>query len=144
MTVPFRVEEWGKERRARTPDWWPEAQKVLASGKPYFLREDQKKPWPTLRGRPGLGMLATFIGLNASAPRKPWMPSAYRVVLEDFARTEKEAQARADAFAKARIAERIGKARQRARIRQVSGGRAAGSGSASPAKSESSARKPGT
>jgi hypothetical protein len=62
-----------------------------------------------------MGSLATFIGANVYAPRKPWMPTTYKIVLQGWARTEKEAEARVAAFVKARLAERVGKALRRAR-----------------------------
>jgi hypothetical protein len=139
--VPFRIEEWGKSGRVRLPDWWAEAQAVIATGKPYFLRPGQDPHGTLLRGRPGLGSLATFVGANVYKPREPWMPSTYRIALEGFARTEKEAEARVAVFVKARLAERVGKSRQRANAALAVGAQAPGSATASLARSESRARK---
>jgi hypothetical protein len=113
-SVPFRIEEWGKGQRVRPPEWWPEALRVIKSGKPYYLRDGQEPQGTAMRGRPGLGTLAIYIGENTKAPRPKWALADFRVVKEGFGRTEKEAQERADAWVRVRLFESGGKARRRA------------------------------
>ena len=91
--VPFRIEEWGKSERFLE---MPGGGIVLARGP-----------------KPG-GALVSFIGKNTETPL-PYDPGvARRVVLEGFAENEKDANERVRAFVRAKLAERSGKARQRA------------------------------
>lgn len=114
-TVPFRVFELGKGRRVRPPEWWPEPQKVMASGKRYFPPEGAKLEGTALRGRPGPGTLAIIVGDKARAPRPPDLPSGFHQIKEGAGRTEAEAQRRANAWLRAKFLESVGKARRRAR-----------------------------
>lgn len=114
-SVPFYVYELGKSRRVRLPDWWAEAQQVMASGKPYFLRDGQDPNGIALRGRPGLGALAILAGELTEVQREFLTARGYRLVKKGFGRTLKEAEERGYAWLRARQFEAGGKARQRAR-----------------------------
>jgi hypothetical protein len=131
-TVPYRVEEWGKSAVYIVPKGW----------KP--LPDGSNMPTVRRRGHPGLGSLATYIGKNALAPRPSFAPAEYRVVKEGFAYTEREAQARANAWVRARLLESVGKARRRAKAARAAGVLTSGSEPASPATSASHAGRRGT
>lgn len=120
LTVPFHIYELGRSQKVRPPDWWPEAQEVMASGKPYFLRDGQKPNGVPLRGRPGLGALAILTGEITEAQREFLTVRGYRMVKEGLGRTEREAEERAYGWLRARLFESGGKARRRARNRTKS------------------------
>lgn len=91
--VPFRIEEWGKSERVLQR---PDGSIVLVRGP-----------------KPG-GALASFIGVKTKHPLGFDPGVTRQVLVDDYAYSEEDANNRIHAFVRKKLAERVGKARQRA------------------------------